>query len=178
MDQSIRFSKGITKDIIVKIQDYYVPTDFMILNMGEEKEVPIILRRPFLNTTNEIIYIGSGKFTSNSLDKSYDVISIATQLMNNQRRSALKGDGDHPVLLFTVHGHVRPIGGSGCCGWGPPWLPVLPDGSTCQARRKYAEGVGRFDDVMGAQARRKLPPKVPISPKTFLQGSGGAEVGS
>jgi hypothetical protein len=23
-----------------------------------------------------------------------------------------------------------------------------------------------------------LPPKVPISPKTFLQGSGGAEVGS
>jgi hypothetical protein len=60
-DQSIRFLKGIAKDIIVKIQDYYVPADFMILNMGEEKEVPIILGRPFLNTTNEIIYIGSGK---------------------------------------------------------------------------------------------------------------------
>jgi hypothetical protein len=51
--------------------------------------------------------------------------------MNSQRRSAPKGDVDHPVLLFTVHGHVRPIGGSGCRGWGPPWLPVLPDGSTC-----------------------------------------------
>jgi hypothetical protein len=35
------------------------------------------------------------------------------------------------MLLFTVHGHVRPIGGSGCCGWGPPWLPVLLEGSTC-----------------------------------------------
>jgi hypothetical protein len=47
---------------MVKIQDYYVPTDFMILDMGEEEEdVPIILERPFLNTTNAIIYIGLGQ---------------------------------------------------------------------------------------------------------------------
>jgi hypothetical protein len=30
------------------------------------------------------------------------------------------GQGMVPVLLLTVHGHVRPIGGSGCRGWGPP----------------------------------------------------------
>jgi hypothetical protein len=41
-----------------------------------------------------------------------------------------------------------------------------------RARQKYAEGVGRFDDVMGAQARWKLSPEVPISPETFPQGSG------
>ena len=45
---------------MVKIQDYYVPTDFMILDMGEgEEDVPIILGRPFLNTTNVIIYFRS-----------------------------------------------------------------------------------------------------------------------
>jgi len=33
----------------------------MVLDMGEEEEVPIILRRPFLNTPNEIIYVGSGQ---------------------------------------------------------------------------------------------------------------------
>jgi hypothetical protein len=33
-----------------------------VLNMGDEKEdTPIILGRPFLNTTNAIIYIGSGQ---------------------------------------------------------------------------------------------------------------------
>jgi len=58
-DQSIRFSKGIAKDIMVRIQDHYVPTDFMILDMGEEEDVPIILGKPFLNTTNMLIYIGS-----------------------------------------------------------------------------------------------------------------------
>ena len=61
-DQSTRFPEGIAKDIMVKIQDHYVPADFMILDMGEEEEdVPVILRRPFLNTTNAIIYIGSGQ---------------------------------------------------------------------------------------------------------------------
>jgi hypothetical protein len=64
-DQIVRFPKGIAKDVMVKIQDYYVSTDFMILDMGEEEEdVPIILGRPFLNTTNTIIYIRSGQIHS------------------------------------------------------------------------------------------------------------------
>jgi hypothetical protein len=61
VDQTIQFLEGIAKEIMVKIQDHYVPTDFMILDMGEEEDVPIILGRPFLNTTNTIIYIGSGQ---------------------------------------------------------------------------------------------------------------------
>ena len=44
-----------------KIQDHYVHADFMILDKGEEEDVPIILGRLFLNTTNTIIYIGSGQ---------------------------------------------------------------------------------------------------------------------
>ena len=59
VDQTIQFLDGIEKDIMVKIQGTYVPTNFMILDMREE--VPIILGRPFLNTTNTIIYVGSGQ---------------------------------------------------------------------------------------------------------------------
>jgi hypothetical protein len=47
---------------MVRILDHYAPADFMVLDMGEEEEdVPIILGRPFLNTTNVIIYIRSGQ---------------------------------------------------------------------------------------------------------------------
>ena len=61
-DQSIQFPKGIAKDVIVRIHDHYTPADIMVLDMGEEEEdVTIILGRPFLNSTNAIIYIGSGK---------------------------------------------------------------------------------------------------------------------
>jgi hypothetical protein len=43
----------------VKIKDHYAPADFMVLDMEEEDDSPIILGRPFLNTTNAVIYIGS-----------------------------------------------------------------------------------------------------------------------
>ena len=47
---------------MVRIQDHYAPADFMVLDMGEEEDdTPIILGRPFLYTTNAIIYIGSGQ---------------------------------------------------------------------------------------------------------------------
>ena len=38
----------------------FAPADFMVLDMGEEEDdTPIILGRPFLKTTNTIIYVGS-----------------------------------------------------------------------------------------------------------------------
>ena len=59
-DQSIRFLEGIAKDVIVRIHDHYALADFMVLDMREEEaDTPIILGRPFLNTTNTIIYVGS-----------------------------------------------------------------------------------------------------------------------
>jgi hypothetical protein len=58
-DQSIQFLDGIAKDIMVKIQDHYAPTDFMVLDMEEEDDSLIILGRPFFNTTNAVIYVES-----------------------------------------------------------------------------------------------------------------------
>jgi hypothetical protein len=60
-DQSIQFLEGTAKDVMVRIHDQFAPTDFMVLDMGEEEDdTPIILGRLFLNTTNAIIYVGSG----------------------------------------------------------------------------------------------------------------------
>jgi hypothetical protein len=48
---------------MVKVQDHYALGDFNLLDMREEEEddTTIILGRPFLNTTNTIIYVGSGQ---------------------------------------------------------------------------------------------------------------------
>jgi len=47
---------------MVRIHDHFAAVDFMVLDMGEEEDdTPIILGRPFLNTTNAIIYVGSGQ---------------------------------------------------------------------------------------------------------------------
>jgi hypothetical protein len=87
------------------------------------------------------------------------------------------GQGVIPVLLLTVHGHVRSIGGSRCRGWGGPWLPVLPEGSTCPLDEAEVRRGGRalLMTSRGLGRGRKMPPEAPISPETFPQGSGGME---
>ena len=42
-DQSSRKLKGLAKDILIKIRDTYIPTDFVILDMGHNEEVPLLL---------------------------------------------------------------------------------------------------------------------------------------
>jgi hypothetical protein len=67
VDQSVWFLEGIAKDVIVQIQDCYVPANFMVLDMGiGEEETPIILGRLFLNTTNVSSTLDLDKSTFNS----------------------------------------------------------------------------------------------------------------
>ena len=55
VDQSVRHVEGIATDLLVGIRDAYVPVDFTILDMGNDKHTPLILGHPFLNTTNACI---------------------------------------------------------------------------------------------------------------------------
>jgi hypothetical protein len=61
-DQSFRFVDGIAKNVLVQIDDHFILTDFLVIDMGEDEyDPPIILGRPFLSTTKAIIYIATGE---------------------------------------------------------------------------------------------------------------------
>ena len=60
-DQSTCYIEGITTNLLVKIRGSYIPVDFMILDMGNSKDVPLILGCPFLNIVNACIFVGSRK---------------------------------------------------------------------------------------------------------------------
>jgi len=49
-DWSIKYPLGILEDVPIKEGDFYVPIDFVILNMVEDVCNQIILSRPFLAT--------------------------------------------------------------------------------------------------------------------------------
>jgi hypothetical protein len=59
-DQSLQNPEGLATDILVKIQDTYIPTDFVILDMGHNEKTLLLLGRQFLNTKNTILHMGSG----------------------------------------------------------------------------------------------------------------------
>ena len=59
VDRSVKIPKGIVEDVLVKIDKFYYPIDFVVLDTepiaNEPNHVPIILGRPFLATANAII---------------------------------------------------------------------------------------------------------------------------
>jgi hypothetical protein len=97
-DQSVQFLVGIVKDVIVQIQDHYVHANFMVLDMGvEDEETPIILGRPFLNTTKAVICIGFGQVHFQFPDRKVRCHLIVMLIMNNPRRTTIGGDVDPTV---------------------------------------------------------------------------------
>ena len=63
-DRSVKIPKGIVEDVLVKVDKFYYSVDFVVLDTkpmaGGTNHVPIILRRPFLATSNVIINCRNG----------------------------------------------------------------------------------------------------------------------
>ncbi|XP_062114284.1 uncharacterized protein LOC133825341 [Humulus lupulus] len=47
-DRSVKHPRGIIEDVLVKVDKFIFPADFIVLDMEEDTDVPIILGRPFL----------------------------------------------------------------------------------------------------------------------------------
>ena len=63
-DRSVKIPKGIVEDVLVKVDKFYYPVDFVVLNTkpiaSGPNHVPIILGRPFFATANAIINCRNG----------------------------------------------------------------------------------------------------------------------
>nr|XP_028949328.1 uncharacterized protein LOC114821407 [Malus domestica] len=62
-DRSITYPRGVIEDVIVKVDNLYLPADFMVLDMDEDLTTPIILGRPFLATARTLIDVEAGTLT-------------------------------------------------------------------------------------------------------------------
>jgi len=88
VDLTYQFRNGIAKDVLVQIDDHFIPIDFLVLDMGEDDyDLPLILGRPFLNTIEQSSILGREKFTSNSHLRRYVDISLIIQFVKNPRRT-------------------------------------------------------------------------------------------
>ena len=64
VDRSVKIPRGIIEDVLVQVDNFYYPVDFVVLDtdpiVKETNYVPIILGRPFLATLNAIINCKNG----------------------------------------------------------------------------------------------------------------------
>ena len=61
VDRSLTCLRGIIEDVLVKVDKFIFPVDFIILDMEEDKEVLIILGRPFLAMRRALIDVQKGE---------------------------------------------------------------------------------------------------------------------
>jgi hypothetical protein len=63
-DRSVKIPRGIVEDVLIKVDKFYFPVDFIVLdtepvqNVGVQ--IPVILGRPFLATANALINCRTG----------------------------------------------------------------------------------------------------------------------
>ncbi|XP_058747230.1 uncharacterized protein LOC131620247 [Vicia villosa] len=68
-DHSVKKPFGIVEDVLVKVDKFVFPVDFVILEMPEDEEIPLILGRPFLETGRSMIDIENGTMTLKVYDE-------------------------------------------------------------------------------------------------------------
>ena len=61
-DRSLTHPCGIIEDVLVKVEKFVFPTNFIILDMQEDNEILIILGRPFLATGRAMIDVHKSEF--------------------------------------------------------------------------------------------------------------------
>lgn len=63
VDKSLKYPIEVLEDFPMRVGEYYVSLDFVIMGIGEDCKIPIILGRPFLSTAWAIIDVKRGKLT-------------------------------------------------------------------------------------------------------------------
>ena len=87
-DHSVKIPRGIVKDVLVQVDKFYFPVDFVVLNtqpvVNQGTQFPVILGRPFLAIVNAIIHCRGGLMT----------LSFGNMTVNLNIFNFIKGMGD------------------------------------------------------------------------------------
>ena len=67
VDRSVKIPRGIVKDVLVQVDKFYFPVDFVVLDtqpvVNQGTQFPVILGKPFLAIANAIIHCRGGLMT-------------------------------------------------------------------------------------------------------------------
>ncbi|XP_052622339.1 uncharacterized protein LOC128127704 [Lactuca sativa] len=69
-DKTIIHPQGVCEDLLIKVDKFIFPVDFVVIDMEEDLEIPIILGRSFLNTACALIDVCESTLTLRVGDES------------------------------------------------------------------------------------------------------------
>ena len=62
-DRTLAHSEGILEDVLIKVGKFIFQVNFVVINIEEDKQVPLLLGRPFLATGSTLIDVKKRELT-------------------------------------------------------------------------------------------------------------------
>ncbi|XP_074298180.1 uncharacterized protein LOC141629003 [Silene latifolia] len=103
-DRSIQRPLGILEDVPVQVGKFFIPVDFIVLDIGEDSQIPIILGRPFLHTAGAVIDVKRGVLTLERESLAKDPLVDLT-LLDECAVNPAKNADELDVLEALMEGH-------------------------------------------------------------------------
>ena len=88
VDRSVKVPRGIVEDVLVQVDKFIYPVDFIVLDTQPIEAcnlIPVILGRPFLATSNALINCRNGvmKLSFENMTLEMNVFNICKQLRDD-----------------------------------------------------------------------------------------------
>ena len=101
-DRSMKILKGIVEDVLVKVDKFYYPVNFVVLDTElvatGANYMPIMLGRPFLSTSNAII-----NFRNGVMKLIFDNMTMELNIFHlNRKLVHLEEEGPEEVCLIDT----------------------------------------------------------------------------
>ena len=103
-DRSVAYPKGIIEDLIIKVDNLYLPADFVVLDMDEDMQTPIILGRPFMAIARTLIDVEAGTLTLRVQNRYVVFILFEATKRPNDVQECMRVD----VLDSLMHAGILP----------------------------------------------------------------------
>ena len=101
-DRLVKIPKGIVEDVLVKVDKFYYPVDFVVLDIepieSGPNHVPIILGRPFLAIANAIINCRNGvmQLTFGNMTLELNIFHL------NHKHKPVEGDNEGSDEVYSI----------------------------------------------------------------------------
>ncbi|XP_075524514.1 uncharacterized protein LOC142556906 [Primulina tabacum] len=104
-DRYVKYPRGVIEDVLVNVDKLIFPADFVVLDMEEDVDMPLILGRPFLATGKALIDVQQGKLRLRDAMKDSLEATLTTELKKmTWTKKKLKS---WHTLMPTIHGESQ-----------------------------------------------------------------------
>ncbi|XP_057755963.1 uncharacterized protein LOC130975156 [Arachis stenosperma] len=98
VDKSIVHPRGVVENLLVKVDSFIYPADFVVLESDKDDGDSVILGRPFLATARAIIDIEKGELTLRMHDQSVTLKALPEAQFSEKKKDCMEIDKGGPQL--------------------------------------------------------------------------------